>query len=90
MAYNTYAKTVTTTATQLSGTIALTSRIGYAIQNVGSVTVWIGGPSVTVDTGYPIAPGEIEKWNQFNGPANEDLYGIVAWASGFVRCEEAS
>lgn len=68
---------VTNTATPLVAADASDTTTGnsLAIQNTGASTVYIGGPSVTTGSGYPLAAGGQIGADLAPG---EDLYGVVA------------
>jgi hypothetical protein len=79
--------TVTTTAAELfaSGS-ALSGRKYIAIHNTGSVTVYIGGASVTTSNGVPVYPGDTVVRAIETG-STVAIYGIAA-SSNAVIVEE--
>lgn len=75
--------TVTNAATQLTPVDA--DGIGgmsLGVKNTdASLTVYLGGASVTSATGYPLGPGEVANIDLRN---DEPLYGITASGSAVV------
>lgn len=78
------------TAAHVVGTVAVEvlaangSRRSAAIRNAGGATVYIGGPGVTVATGWPLEPGE--GWSTDTSAAA--WYAIAAAAGQAVRTIE--
>lgn len=79
---------VTTSATKLP-TTPLVGRQYVSIQNIGTVTVYIGNSTVTADTastgGKQLLPYASTTRDYDN---TVDVYGIVASGSANVVCEE--
>jgi hypothetical protein len=87
MATKATAVTVTTTATQLDSTgDGYRSSPALCFYNNGSVTVYVGGASVTSASGAPVPAG---SWSPgFVLGENEALYGITASSTAECRVLE--
>lgn len=81
------AVTVTTSATALP-TTALTNRRSLVVYNNSSVTVFIGGSSVTTSNGMPIAAGTYSP--AIDASPGLVIYGIVASSTADMRVLELS
>lgn len=78
-------KTVTTTAGRLDSADQ-SAGASVAVKNVGSVTVYVGGPGVTTAAGYPVAAGEAVSMDVGKG---DEVYGIVGSGTCEVRVLES-
>ena len=59
---------------------------GLYVINSGDVIVYLGGPTVTVDDGFPLWPGRLTSWDGLDAMANEEIYAIAApGISGEIR-----
>lgn len=75
---------VATTATALNAAESLGSdRVSLALYNDGSVTVYLGGSTVTTSTGVPLVAGGSATFEQVD--VAERLFGIVASGTCSVR-----
>lgn len=83
----TRAVTVTTALTPLPGEV-LSYRRGITIYNNGSVTVYIGGSTMTVSDGLPVAAGSYSP--ALDAGPKMILYGRTASGSSDVRVMEVS
>jgi hypothetical protein len=83
---------VSTTTVTVSGgptllpAAPLKARKDVSLHNAGSVTVYLGGPDVTVNDGTPLAPGE--DWQREIGRAQ--LYAVASGIDQLVRVLEIS
>ena len=88
MATNTTAVTVTTSATRLDSPVdddpsAPGQDVTY--YNNGAVTVWLGGPDVTVGNGIPLQAGAYADEHLYS---RSPSYGIVASGTCEVRVKQ--
>jgi hypothetical protein len=76
--------TVGTSATQLSpAPTDAFSGSSIAVNNTGSVTVYLGGPTVTTATGYPLVAGavisvDLVRVGGTTPAMDESLFGVAA------------
>lgn len=79
MTYKNGVATATSTASKLVTVTA--ENDGIIVQNLGSVTVYLGGPSVTANQtatgGYPLAAGASQSVPSVGGLA-QDLWAVTA------------
>lgn len=90
MAVAAAAITVTTAPTLLTGT-DLAHRLSFAIRNTGTVTIYLGGPTVTTATGYPLDASQslsIDLRDQAS--TSEELYAVTASGTSEARVLAAS
>ena len=77
--------TATTSPTAVASPTAIhlnaKDRVGCSIANLSAVTVYLGGPTVTTSTGYPLAAGEKEA---FDLAVGDVLYGTVGSSTATV------
>jgi len=66
--------TVTSSATQVFSVTGLTSPYGVLVQNQGTVTIWVGGGTVTTTSGVPCPAGQ---YVYVAGPA-QNTWAITA------------
>src|SRR3990167_10605301 len=77
---------VGTTATAIPGT-ALTDRKSCILYNMGTVSVWLGGSSVTTTTGLPVGTADYSPSLDLGTTI---LYGIASTVGGTVNILEIS
>lgn len=70
--------TVATTATRLDSTTVPFSGGAFAVQNLGSATVYVGLSTVTTATGWPVPAGSTLSLESASIDPSVGLYGIVA------------
>lgn len=86
--FKTTAVTVTSAATALPTTAQTNRRTVIVYNNDASVSIFLGGSTVTSSTGVPVAAGSYSP--PFDIGASMTLYGITAAASVNVRVLEVS
>lgn len=87
MAYKNGVVSVGTTATLIATPSPAPENDGILIQNLGSVTLYLGGSTVTANTastgGYPVAASASANVPT-TGASSEGLYGITASSTANV------
>jgi hypothetical protein len=87
MAYKNGVVSVGTTATLIATPSSVPENDGILIQNLGAVTLYLGGSTVTANTastgGYSLAAGA-SVLVPTTGASTEALYGIVASSTANV------
>lgn len=87
MAYKNGVVSVGTTATLIATPSSAPENDGILIQNLGSVTLYLGGPTVTAGTtstgGYQVA-ASASVTVPTTGASSEPLYGITASSTANV------
>lgn len=87
MAVLSRAVTVGTTATRLDSDEGGQASQAFSMKNIGSATVYLGGPDVTTANGAPLAAGE---WFAADLAKYDVMYGIVATGTQACRVIEVS
>lgn len=87
MSYKNGVVSVTTSPTLIATPSSVPENNGVLVQNLGSVTLYLGGSTVTANTastgGYPVA-ANASVTVPTTGSTSEALYGIVASSTANV------